>query len=198
MAEFGVPHVVLEMNPETVRRQRSLGLDIHYGDCTRAAVLEHVGICRARAYVVAISDAASSRRSVRVARTLSPSVQIFVRTEYVLEVEELKGLGADEVIPAEFETALSLFDRVLSIYDVPEETIDDLVDRMRLANYGFLRSASGRHARAEGLSNVHACVIPDASQAAGRSIGQLRVRSTTGATVIAVRRGGRGSFVRIP
>ncbi len=191
LAEFGVPHVVLEMNPETVRRQRSLGLDIHYGDCTRAAVLEHVGICRARAYVVAISDAASSRRSVRVARTLSPTVQIFVRTEYVLEVEELKGLGADEVIPAEFETALSLFDRVLSIYDVPEETIDDLVDRMRLANYGFLRSASGRHARAEGLSNVHACVIPDASQAAGRSIGQLRVRSTTGATVIAVRRGGR-------
>jgi K+/H+ antiporter YhaU regulatory subunit KhtT len=38
---------------------------------------------------------------------------------------------------------------------------------------------------------VQACRIPEASHAVGRSIGQLQVRSTTGATVIAVRRGGR-------
>jgi CPA2 family monovalent cation:H+ antiporter-2 len=140
LAEFGVPHVVLELNPETVRRERALGLDIHYGDCTRAAVLEHVGIARARAYVLAISDAASTRRSVQIARELAPGVRIIVRTEYVLEVEELRHLGANEVIPAEFETALALFDRVLSIYDVPEATIDDRADRMRLENYGFLRA----------------------------------------------------------
>jgi len=140
LADFGVPHVVLELNPETVRRERALGLDIHYGDCTRAAVLEHVGIARARAYVLAISDAASTRRSVQIARELAPGVRIIVRTEYVLEVEELRHLGANEVIPAEFETALALFDRVLSIYDVPEATIDDRADRMRLENYGFLRA----------------------------------------------------------
>jgi len=144
LAEFGVPHVVLELNPETVRHERALGLDIHYGDCTRAAVLEHVGITRARAYVLAISDAASMRRSVRIARELAPGVRIIVRTEYVLEVEELRHLGADEVIPAEFETALAIFDRVLSIYDVPEATIDDRVDRMRLENYGFLRARARR------------------------------------------------------
>jgi CPA2 family monovalent cation:H+ antiporter-2 len=94
--------------------------------------------------VLAISDAASTRRSVRIARELAPGVRIIVRTEYVLEVEELRHLGADEVIPAEFETALALFDRVLSIYDVPEATIDDRADRMRLENYGFLRARARR------------------------------------------------------
>ena len=74
---------------------------------------------RARAYVIAISDPASTRRSVRVARELAPGVRIFVRTEYVSEVDELEALGADEVVPEEFETALSLFDRVLGIYDMP-------------------------------------------------------------------------------
>ena len=146
LTEFGVPFVVLELNPETVRRERADGLDIHYGDCTRAAVLEHAGITRARAYVLAISDAASTRRSVRIARELAAGVRIIVRTEYVLEVEELRHLGADDVIPAEFETALALFDRVLSIYDVPAATVDDLTDRMRLENYGFLR-AGIRHGR---------------------------------------------------
>jgi len=75
-----------------------------------------------------------------VARELAPEIQIFVRTEYVSEVDELRWLGASEVVPAEFETASSLFKRVLAIYDVPEERIDDLADRMRLESYGFLRS----------------------------------------------------------
>ena len=154
LAEFGVPHVILELNPETVRSQRLAGLDIRYGDCTRAAVLAHAGLARARAYVVAISDPASTRRSVRVARELAPGVEILVRTEYLTEVDELKGLGADEVIPAEFETALALFERVLDIYDVPEATVDGLVDTMRLENYGFLRAVSRRHRQSEPRSGV--------------------------------------------
>lgn len=191
LAEFDVPHVVLELNPETVRRERSFGLDIHYGDCTRAAVLEHVGIDRARAVVIAISDAASTRRSVRMARELSPAVRIFVRTEYVLEVDELKALGADEVIPAEFETALALFDRVLSIYDVPEQTVDDLVEGLRLENYGFLRAPPRPHSHARHAVRPQACRLPETSPAIGRSIGELRIRSASGGTVLAVRRGGR-------
>jgi CPA2 family monovalent cation:H+ antiporter-2 len=81
---------------------------------------------------------------VRIARELAATMRIIVRTEYVLEVEELRHLGADDVIPAEFETALALFDRVLSIYDVPEATVDDLTERMRLENYGFLRAGIRR------------------------------------------------------
>lgn len=140
LGEFGVRHVILELNPETVRREKLAGRDIRYGDCTRAAVLTHAGLERARAYVIAISDPASTRRSVSVARELAPSVRIFVRTEYVSEVDELEALGADEVVPAEFETALTLFDRVLGMYDVPPQTIDGLVAKMRLENYGFLRA----------------------------------------------------------
>lgn len=192
LAEFGVPHVVLELNPETVRRQRALGRDVRYGDCTRAAVLAHAGIERARAFVVAISDPASSRRSVRVARELAPAVRIFVRTEYVAEVDELESLGADVVIPAEFETALSLFERVLAIYDVPEETVDGLVARMRLENYGFLRTGPRRSAPAlPSATDLGSCAVPPDGAAAGRSIGALAVRSASGATVIAVRRAGR-------
>ena len=190
LAGFGVPHVVLEMNPVTVRRERSFGLDIHYGDCTRTAVLAHAGLERARAYVIAISDPASTRRSVRAARELAPAVQIFVRTEYVSEVDELKALGADEVIPEEFETALSIFERVLGIYEVPEDTIDDLADRMRLENYGLLRAAP-RRSHGGRAADLGSCHVGAGSAAAGRSIGGLGVRSATGATMIAVRRAGR-------
>jgi len=196
LTEFGVPHVILELNPETVRRERVTGIDIRYGDCTRRAILEHAGISRARAYVVAISDPASARRSVRVARDLAPDTQILIRTEYLAEVDELRLLGADVVVPAEFETALSIFERVLGIYDVPEETIDDMVDDLRLENYGFLRGGGRRLAvRPEGspdlFDQLGSCQIPAGSVVEGHSIGELGIRAATGVTIIAVRRHGR-------
>lgn len=189
LRECGVDHVILEINPQSVRQQRAKGLDILFGDCTRAAVLEHAGIGRARALVIAISDAASTRRSVKVARQLAPGLRILVRSEYVAEVDDLVALGATDVVPAEFETALALFERVLGLYDLPADAIDDLVDRLRLENYGFLRGGTGSHP--VGAIGSASCTIPAGSPAAGRSIGELSIRTATGATVMAVRRGRR-------
>ena len=193
LAEFGVPHIILELNPETVRSEAALGIDIRYGDCTRRPILEHAGIFRARAFVVAISDPASARRSVRVARDLVPELEIFVRTEYLAEVDELRLLGADVVVPAEFETALSLFERVLGIYDVPEEKIDDLVDQLRLENYGFLRSGVRRQTiQSIDGPDIHdqlgRCRISQRSVVVGQTIGELDVRAKTGVTIIAIQR----------
>lgn len=55
---------------------------------------------------------------VRLVRELNPDVYLIVRTRYVREVEDLIKLGADEVIPEEFETSIQILSRVLknSIY----------------------------------------------------------------------------------
>ncbi|MFM8283920.1 MAG: cation:proton antiporter [Planctomycetaceae bacterium] len=186
LSACGVEHVILETNPQTVRQRRREGIDILFGDCTRAAVLEHAGIRRARALVIAISDAASTRRSVQIARQLAPALQILVRSEYVSEVDELVALGASTVVPAEFETALALFDRVLELYDVPAGTVDGLVDRLRLEHYGWLRGGSRAPPDVAPVGLV-TCTIPPGSPADGRSIGDLAIRSTTGATVVSIR-----------
>jgi CPA2 family monovalent cation:H+ antiporter-2 len=119
----GIRYVIMEMNPETVRVARGRGEPIVFGDCTRAAVLEGVGLSRARMFVVAISDAASSRQAVSLARTVNPSVYILVRTRFVSEMHELRGLGANEVIPEEFETSVEIVARVLHRFDVPRNVI---------------------------------------------------------------------------
>jgi len=191
LEECGVPHVVLEINPQTVRSELARGVDIRFGDCTRGAVLERAGVERARALVIAISDPASTRRSVHVARGLAPGVRIIVRTEHVTEMEELMKLGADEVIPAEFETAVTVFERVLDLYDVPDDTIHDLATRLRMENYGLFRGPPRRlAARPRASEAVGVCRVPPGGFAVARSIGELGVRTTTGATVIAVRRAG--------
>ena len=75
-----IPYLVLEMNPETVRVERGKGTPIAYGDAAHEAVLRHAHIEAARVVVVAISDAAATRRVVELARRLNPGVYLIART----------------------------------------------------------------------------------------------------------------------
>jgi CPA2 family monovalent cation:H+ antiporter-2 len=135
----GVRYVVLEQNGQVVRRARLERAPVFFGDGSRAEVLERVGIARARVIVFAIAAPAESRRGVAAARHRSPNVRIVVRTRYVSEIEELSRLGADEVVPEEFETSLEIFSRVLRRYGVPTGRIREVVDQTRRDHYEVFR-----------------------------------------------------------
>jgi CPA2 family monovalent cation:H+ antiporter-2 len=194
LASASIPYAILEMNPETVRTARARGEPIHYGDCTRVAVLESLGIAKARMFVVAISDAASTRQSISLARSLNGTVHILVRTRFVAEVEELRRLGANEVIPEEFETSIEIFARVLQHFDVPKNRILDAVSQVRRGMYDMLRGASSRGsapAHLYGLDGleVERLEVRSGSSVIGRTLADLALRRSTGATVLAVQRG---------
>jgi CPA2 family monovalent cation:H+ antiporter-2 len=192
---FDIEYVVLELNPETVRRARREGESIHYGDCTRPAVLEHVGVKSAKLLVVAISDPASTRRAVELARKLNPALHIIVRTRYLSEVETLRGMGANAIIPEEFETSVEIFARVLAEYDVPRNMILDLIERVRGEHYEVLRDVNLPASKVElpldvfEKMEVQSCLVREKSAVVGRSLSELQLRSVTGATLVAVRRG---------
>ncbi len=135
----GIPHAVLEENGPVVRRARADGEPVFFGDGTRAEVLEHVGIAHARVLVFAIAAPEVERRGVATARRLNPQLHIVVRTRYVRAIEELQRLGANEVVPEEFETSIEIFSRVLARYGVPGDRIRREVDAVRHDHYDMFR-----------------------------------------------------------
>jgi len=108
-----VPYVIIEMNPDTVAEEKAKGQPIHYGDATNEKVLEHANVGEARIVVIAISDAGATRRITAAVREMNPKVHIIVRTRYLKEMGPLYDMGANEVVPEEFETSLEIFARVL-------------------------------------------------------------------------------------
>ncbi len=130
---------MLELSPELVRAGKAAGETIDFGDGTRPDILMQAGIQRARVLVVAISDATATAHTVSQARRLRADVKIIVRTRYVVEIERLYRLGANEVIPEEFETSVEIFARVLHEYHVPRNVIALQVDLIRKEHYGTLR-----------------------------------------------------------
>lgn len=195
LKEAGIPYVVLEMNIDTVREMKKKGEPIYYGDGTSKEILHKLGIERARLLVVAISDPASTRRIISVARHENPDLYVIVRTRYVAEIDDLRALGADEVIPEEFETSIEIFSRALQKYNFPGYAIRDMVDNTRRDSYTALRSVElpKRHLfeSVEWLPEIEidGYRVPAGSSLIDKSIAELQVRKKTGVTIVAVRRG---------
>jgi len=191
-----VPCAVVELNAALVRKARSEGIPIHYGDASQPAILERVRADQARAIVVVIDDPGAARRIVELARRLAPDGFILVRTRYLREVEPLTQLGADEVIADELEVSIEVFSRVLARMLVPRERIKALIGDVRGEWRRMARSLAPEATRVHDLRVVlpdlatHSIPLREDNPWVGQTIASSRLRDDHGVTVLAVQRRG--------
>lgn len=192
LRSVGVPYTILEANAVVVRQAKEKGEKINFGDATRREVLMHAAIQNAWVLVLAMSDAAAARRTVSQARLMNSKLHIVVRTRYTAEITELLELGANEVIPEEFETSIEIFSRVLHHYGVTRNIIEEQIAQIRKRGYEMLRSTSIPEVQ---MARLHSALqdasaetvkLHQESPAVGKTLGELDLRGKTGATVIAV------------
>lgn len=193
----GIPYVIIEANPDIVKKERMKGERIYYGDATFGAVLEHAGIKNARVIIIGISDAAAARKIVKTAKELNPNVCIIAKVRDLQEMKRLNALGADEIIPEEYETSVEVFVRLLEKYLVPRENIEKLVNDVRANGYRMLRKLSDNTGIDSGFSirdglpgiDIQVIKVGRSSNFDGKTLADLQFRRKHGVTVLSVRRG---------
>lgn len=198
LRKLGIRHLAIELNASTVRSARAEGEQIVFGDATRSLVLEHLGVERARAVIVTVADAAASRQVVATARRMNRNAYIAVRTRFEAEVDALHGLGANEVVPEEFETSLALAGAVMATYGATPHAVEREKLALRKERYQVLRRRGYEYSSQEGATlaemlasiDIVAQTVPPQSPFVGRTLRQLDLRANTGCSVIAVERRG--------
>ncbi|MGA2104564.1 MAG: cation:proton antiporter [Methanoregula sp.] len=194
----GIPYMVIELNPEIIRQERSpYRPNFIFGDAVQEEVLLHAGIKRARTLVVVVSEEEAIPRIIHAARNLSPQVHILARTRHVRNAQHLLDLGADEVISEEFESALEIFTRALKRYEIPEEEVariikraqrmgaamftkcTDPVQQQKIQNFETLFKAT----------HIHTVQVESGSFAEGKTIGGLGLKDRFGIREFGFRRG---------
>jgi len=191
-----LPHVVLDLDPELLAVAGQDGSPVLLGDVTSALIQKQAGVPRARVLVVAVSDPPATRRAVRIARSLSRDVFIVVRTRLVAEIDELHALGANLVIPEEFETSIEIFTAVLREFHVPANVVQAQVALLRQERYSLLRGRRLPGHVVEQLSEIleagatDTFLILQASAAPGRTLADLGLAGDGDPRVVAVVRGG--------
>jgi len=198
----GIPYTIIDINPDTVRTERNRGEIIHYGDAGHQEILSHANTEEAMVLVSTLPMVGDNKRIIRSARKLNPHLHIIIRSRFVLDMKELFEMGADEIIPEEFETSVEIFTRVLAKYLIPHEEIEKLVAEIRSDGYQMFRSLSVSGLSDSPLSvkvpeveiqSLHVC---QNSKAIGNSLASLKLTNIEGLTLLAVSR--EGSVVSNP
>jgi len=190
----GIPYVIIEINPDTVKRERAKGEPIYYGDATNEIILKHANIKDARIVVSVVNDPVANRRVVELTRRLNPDVYLVSRTRYVNEVKPLYELGADEVVPEEFETSIEIFTRVLEKYLIPRNKIEGLIGEIRSDGYKMFRKVSTDTLSTSDLKiqlpdiKISTLSVAENSPLVGNSLAKMKIRTKYGILVLAIRR----------
>lgn len=192
-AASNIPYIVIEMNAETVKEEKEKGVPMIFGDATQDHILETVQISKARAAVIAISDNFATKRIIKNVRSYSDSLYLVVRTRYVKETSELIALGADEVIPEEFETSVQIFTNVLQNFLVPEDDIDLLIEKVRADNYQLFKSELKRPKafQPNHLTDFNITCLrinTDSNKFLGKPLKELDLRAEYGINILGINR----------
>jgi monovalent cation:H+ antiporter-2, CPA2 family len=196
LSETEIPYLGLDLDGDIVSREAKHGVPVYYGDATNSHVLRHMKIEDAKVLVVAISDPFITRRVVQVAKGINPRLHVVVRTRYLRELNELHRLGADDVVPEEFETSIEIFALVLRTYKMPQDFVMRKAAQVRSEGYALLRRSESPelphhlHGGTMADTEVETCRIDDDSPALGKTLAEIALGPRTGASVIAWTRAG--------
>jgi CPA2 family monovalent cation:H+ antiporter-2 len=135
-----VPHVVVELNYETLTGPREQGLPVVWGDIASEDILRAAGIEQARMLVMAVPAWRAIRLGIERAKRLNPRLFVIARATAAAHVEDLRALRADAVVQPEFEGGVEMVRRALAQCDRTDAEIDRLTAGLRKALYEPLDS----------------------------------------------------------
>ena len=191
---MGIRHVILELNAENVRRGQAVGDPVFYADATSHEALGHAHIEQARCAVLMINDPPATHRVVDALRRQAPELPIITRTHYGADEPRLLDLGASRVVVEEVEGGVEILAQVMRVLDVPGNVIHDEIRLAREATRESVRKSTvprNRWTETTPLSalKVESVLVTAGSAGASRTLRELSLRATTGASVVAVQHG---------
>ncbi len=132
-----IPYLIIEMNPSTIKKYKSLGEPMYFGNIDRRDNMKLIGISKASLLVIAINDFEASDRAVALARILNPKLKIIVRVNFLTQVEKLYSSGADLVLSQDMETSLIFVHHILKFYNMPDHISRIQTNILRKEHYRF-------------------------------------------------------------
>ncbi|MBC6431064.1 potassium channel protein [Nostoc sp. HG1] len=164
-----VPFVVIDSEMESIQRAQAEGYTAYQGDATLDDTLLKVGIERAMCIVAALPSDAENLYIVLSAKTLNSGIRVIARASTEEALQKLRRGGADEVISPYITGGKRMAAAAL------RPQVLDFVD-------GILTGADRQLYMEEFLLDPAFCPF------VGQSLQKARLRSQSGALVLAIRR----------
>jgi monovalent cation:H+ antiporter-2, CPA2 family len=187
-----LPYISIVFDPATVRKRQQKGETVIYGDAINEPILKLAHIDTAKIVVISVGNMITSMAVIEKVRQLNKHAYILVRTKFVTDIDKLYNLGANEVIPEEFETAIDLFKIILEQMLVPQREINTVIAKIRDDHYGIFldKEKSPEALTLKGLPNIEivAYTIENPSVLIEKSIAEVQFRKIYKVNLVAILR----------
>ncbi len=203
LTQLSLPFVLVEFDDRRVQQARVAGRPVIYGDASQTVVLEAAGVGRARAMLITVPAFDDVRDIVRAGQQIRPDLPIIARADGPEAVRALYGIGIQEVTSPEFEAAIEMTRQALIHFNMPAHDVLRVASTIRREQYELtngrqesglaVMSQIGEIARQLDFTWVG---VPPDSPFDGKTLAELRIRATVGASVVGIIR--TGSLVANP
>jgi len=190
---LNMPYVSIVFDPVIAKERQKDGETVIYGDAVNESILRKAQVDNADIVVISVGNIIPSMTIIENVRSINKHVYIIVRAKDINDIEQLFGLGADQIFPENFEIAIDVFGRILSKRLVPKKDINQTLAEIRDHYYGIFREKDDkiRPSLLDELPNIEisAIDIEDDSEVIGRTVHDIQLRKTVGVTLVAIKRG---------
>jgi monovalent cation:H+ antiporter-2, CPA2 family len=194
LSAHNTPVVVIEQSETAIQRLRDDGIPYVYGNAASLHVLAKAGLDKAKAMAIALPDSMSTRQCLKRALEIAPDLNVVVRADRYRDIEMLYQLGGTEVVQPEFEASLEMATHLLIKIGLPAAQVQRQVTTIRNSHYLELRPEifvgegfQNIEVATQGM-NTHWYSLTVTSPLVGMTIASAKIRSLTGATIVAIRR----------
>ncbi|MEN6509719.1 MAG: cation:proton antiporter [Smithella sp.] len=191
LKETAINYAVIDLNFQKIKKAKNKGdKNTIWGDASSVEILRRANVEAARVMVIAISDRFLTKTCLSNAKALNPNLHVIVRTKYLADIEDLLALGADDVIPEEFETSIQIFSRVLKMFHIPNSIILTQGNIIRNKSYGVLREVRYTQEAFDEISQllaqgtIETYFIAAKNPVIGQSIRDVNLKAQSGVMII--------------
>ncbi len=190
--------LVIDNSEAQIQLLRTEKIPYVLGDAESELVLERVHLERAKALAIALPDPASTRLVLKKALEFAPELSIVARAHSSDELEILVQLGAQEAVQPEIEAALEMGAHLLGNLGEDQKAINEALQTVRAGRYRSLLPEPLQNVDLENLVTVAQQELNGVwvdltarCPLVGLTLAEADIRNLTGATVMAVARGGQ-------
>ena len=191
LKDTAINYVIIDLNFSKIKNAKSKGdKNTIWGDASNVEILRRANVEAARVMVIAISDRFLTKSCLSNARAINPNLHVIVRTKYLSDIEDLLALGANDVIPEEFETSIQIFSRVLKMFHIPNSIILTQGNIIRNKSYGVFREVRYTQEAFDQISQILAqgtietYYVAAGNPNIGKSIRVVNLKAESGAMII--------------
>lgn len=189
---FGLPLVIVELDYRRVESAKAAGIPVVYGDATHEIVLEAAEVGTALLLVVTTPDAVTARSIISTAKRLNGDLNVVARTSDPSFLPVFKELGVNCMVLPEFEASLEMTRNALLHFPIPVTEIQQRTESLRQDLFApFFDDGRGYKTLAQLRSaerqfDLQWVLLKEGSPQVTRSIGGVKIRKRTGASVVGI------------